>query len=786
MTVSTDTRRVQYATNGTTGPFTVTFPFLKSSHLAVTYTDSAGADTLLTLNVNYTVSGSVVTTTLAYASGGVITIDRDIPITQELDLRDGDDFPAESVEEAFDKLTMIAQQVAIDSNRVLRVPEVSANIPLLPVVADRANKVLAFDANGDPDVMVPSSGSAADVLIQLANSASAAQGPSLVAYNPALAYAGGIGQFLNYQYARTAGEIAASVTPTAYYYPPGDVRRYGVVADGVTNDAPAIKRAFDVAAQGGVREIIFPSGTIKLLNANNDTAYTCAVVAIGLKKVRIRGQLGTKFIVGSGGGGSAEFGLFRFEQCEDVEVCSFEVDGSGITINGTGANRSRTFVLSNFNANTSADLPVLNKRFSFHNLYIHDVGGVLLVARRSTALASTPVTDGLDFYDNRIENALGQDGGVGLNWTRNARIYSNRFVNSTASAPMDSMTVDASQGCENVLIENNYGYGFMFGMKCETGTNQGPAANEIWPSKRVMFINNTLEEIGDPASFDYLGSETYGIKVNGINCIARGNTIKHRTVGVTTGGLASGIIVFNTHNDYSLCLIDGNYVKGCRYGYAHGDTTTPTARKATTRIVNNRTDDASFFGIVVTSNVTVEGNDIQRAAKAAINLQIPDRTIVRSNVAYNCGSVDSDFTADRVVYQQENNSAVGFFDFTDNHILDDRGASAAEYGYFLRGGNVAGNKYVFKPGYTTGILTGITFDNYFSVIGESTQTAGTTNRAPVTIRSSGIPSSTAPWSSRAWLVGDRAIREAQAVGQPKAWVCTTAGSPGTWTSEGNL
>lgn len=31
-----------------------------------------------------------------------------------------------------------------------------------------------------------------------------------------------------------------------------------------------------------------------------------------------------------------------------------------------------------------------------------------------------------------------------------------------------------------------------------------------------------------------------------------------------------------------------------------------------------------------------------------------------------------------------------------------------------------------------------------------------------------------------------AIREVQAVGHPKAWVCTTAGSPGTWTSEGNL
>jgi hypothetical protein len=35
-------------------------------------------------------------------------------------------------------------------------------------------------------------------------------------------------------------------------------------------------------------------------------------------------------------------------------------------------------------------------------------------------------------------------------------------------------------------------------------------------------------------------------------------------------------------------------------------------------------------------------------------------------------------------------------------------------------------------------------------------------------------------------VGDRTIRVPQAVGQPKAWSCTTAGTPGTHTSEGNL
>jgi hypothetical protein len=52
-------------------------------------------------------------------------------------------------------------------------------------------------------------------------------------------------------YPRTAAEIAAGVTPTNYAYPPGDVRRYGAVGDGVTDDGAAIQTAINVMAVGG-------------------------------------------------------------------------------------------------------------------------------------------------------------------------------------------------------------------------------------------------------------------------------------------------------------------------------------------------------------------------------------------------------------------------------------------------------------------------------------------------------------------------------------------------------
>jgi len=41
-------------------------------------------------------------------------------------------------------------------------------------------------------------------------------------------------------------------------------------------------------------------------------------------------------------------------------------------------------------------------------------------------------------------------------------------------------------------------------------------------------------------------------------------------------------------------------------------------------------------------------------------------------------------------------------------------------------------------------------------------------------------------STGTWSVGDRVFNSVPSVGQPKGWICTVAGTPGTWVSEGNL
>lgn len=45
---------------------------------------------------------------------------------------------------------------------------------------------------------------------------------------------------------------------------------------------------------------------------------------------------------------------------------------------------------------------------------------------------------------------------------------------------------------------------------------------------------------------------------------------------------------------------------------------------------------------------------------------------------------------------------------------------------------------------------------------------------------------TAAPTTNTWAVGDRVYNQSPSVGNPKSWVCTVAGTPGTWVSEGNL
>lgn len=336
MTVLSSTSRSgPYAGSGLTGPYTIGFKFLSDSHLEVIKTEVAtGLETILTLTTDYTAtgagsdSGGTLTLTSALSSAYTLTIQLDVPITQELDYVESDGFPAESHEAGLDKLTQIAQIQKRILDRTVRAPESAAAFGELPSASARANRTLGFDASGNPTVLTPAAGSAASVLTDLANAADVAKGAALVAFTPTLAYASGsVGARLRDLASQTVVQIA------------------NAAFDNTTDDRAAIQAAIDALSPvGGV--LVLPRGYAK-----------CSGHLTVPANVSIRGQ------------GKLASGI------------TFTHTGDGIrTVHGVNApfvtrNFLADFFISNTNAaaNTGGGLvDVCSTEFDVWNLYIEN------------------------------------------------------------------------------------------------------------------------------------------------------------------------------------------------------------------------------------------------------------------------------------------------------------------------------------------------------------------------------------------------------------------------------
>lgn len=166
MTVSSTTNRVAYTGNGTANPLAVAFPFLATTDLVVIETTiTTGAWVTKAITTDYTVTGTPDANGF-YSSGGAVvpnasipatktwTIYRDPAVTQLTVHVDNDPLPAASIDNPLDKLTMIAQRTKDMASRSYRAPDgdsVTVNL-VLPAAVARANKLAAFDSNGNAAV----------------------------------------------------------------------------------------------------------------------------------------------------------------------------------------------------------------------------------------------------------------------------------------------------------------------------------------------------------------------------------------------------------------------------------------------------------------------------------------------------------------------------------------------------------------------------------------------------------------------------------------------------------
>ncbi|HHL9751620.1 TPA: phage tail fiber protein [Escherichia coli] len=211
MSVPNQTPYNIYTANGLTTVFTYQFYIISASDLQVSINGNIVTSGYSVAGVGNKDGGDITFLTPP-ANGSVVMLQRVVPTFRLTDYQDNGDLLADTVNKDFDRLWMAIQQaflylgltlqrpllggpfdtkgyrianlgdpvnpndavtkkyadtiLSVSLNKVLRVPE--SSIPVLPSAPRRANKIHAYDSSGNPIMVLPESGSAADVLIELA------------------------------------------------------------------------------------------------------------------------------------------------------------------------------------------------------------------------------------------------------------------------------------------------------------------------------------------------------------------------------------------------------------------------------------------------------------------------------------------------------------------------------------------------------------------------------------------------------------------------------------------
>lgn len=157
MTVSSSTSKVSFSGNGSLTTFAYSFKIFDQDDLTVILRAADGTETVQTITTHYTVtgvgsaSGGNVVFGSAPASGVTVVILREQPLSQGLDLVANDPFPAESLEEALDKLVFMTQKHEEELSRAIKGSRtnVISNSEFTVSATDRANKLFSFDSSGN-------------------------------------------------------------------------------------------------------------------------------------------------------------------------------------------------------------------------------------------------------------------------------------------------------------------------------------------------------------------------------------------------------------------------------------------------------------------------------------------------------------------------------------------------------------------------------------------------------------------------------------------------------------
>lgn len=151
MAITTELLQKRYACNGANQTFPIPFEYLSTEAFVVVhlYDSSMATYSTLTLDIDYTISNSTVTTVSIYSAEFDLMLLLDPTLTQTTEWIENDKFTSDSWENALDKLTVISKTLQEQVDRCIKGPPVDADGLTwgLPGWIDRADGYLHFNAS---------------------------------------------------------------------------------------------------------------------------------------------------------------------------------------------------------------------------------------------------------------------------------------------------------------------------------------------------------------------------------------------------------------------------------------------------------------------------------------------------------------------------------------------------------------------------------------------------------------------------------------------------------------
>ena len=764
MTVSVQTPISSYTGNGVTTAFSFGY-YVGASGDLVVMVDGV----VQTLTTHYSLtgigsgSGGTCTFVTAPASGASVVLYRDTDLLRDTDYQDNGDLLAAILDADFDRIWLALQEVvtgAKTSPRNVRAP-VGESLNELPEASARAGKVLSFNAStGQPEAVAPTTGTATDLAIQLAGVA-AGDGADLIGFRPTM----------------TAADDTLA----------------GAMMDGAVN----------------------LEWWSHLVTGNDYTTALAAAVATG-KNVYVPYRLATRTVsagVSFANNNQTVFGdnpdSARIQFTGSTGV-TFNADGKtgcrvvGLWLEGPGvaSSISSTYTQCGFRAITATRCDAIGCVFSGWaggGVFIQDATDCRVLNCSFTDAKTMPlVTDAFGTADITLWGSC-VDCMVDGNRSNSGAAYGVvlQTINSTTqTARRNSITRNVISGAKNYsILVYNY----------SSGTP--PVVNNIYDT---LIQGNTVETVygfyNNPATGnkDY-GAGIYVLSAEGTRVI--GNTVKDvckdtngsalTPAGIAINATSKAVVSANyidTSAWYGVFVVDGLQLgSGSNQGAStyipdgfvvvEANTIKATTRhgifiqnKHKVRVSGNTVDTvsgASQSGIVTESTLTgttyptlkwisVSGNTVYNVVSSSIQIANATGAVVAANTIE---------IATTGIYLDSVDAVV-----SGNMIRNVTTGSGRGIDMRSTGTNsaVSGNRI---SACTVGILAGHrgTFDDTNDLTGCTTKWSGTYAGWQASVPAAGT-----------WVLNDRVRQSVATVGQPKAWVCTVAGTPGTWVSEGNL